>query len=62
MSQNPRPETPAQRMARVGIGATAGLVVGTAVNVATSQPVAPAAGAAIGAVVAVIINQRHRRR
>ncbi len=47
----------ARRMARVGIWATAGLVVGTLGQVATGDPLWAAAGAAAGAVVAVVLNR-----
>lgn len=55
------PETSARRMTRVALGATAGLVVGTAVQVGTGWPPAAAAGAAVGAVAAVVVNRRPRR-
>jgi hypothetical protein len=48
-------------MARVGIGATAGLVVGTVGQVATGSALWPAAGAAVGAVAAVVVNRRPGR-
>ncbi len=53
----PGGETPARRIARVGIGATAGLVAGTALQAGTGWDLAPAAGAAAGAVVAVLVNR-----
>jgi hypothetical protein len=52
----------ARRLARVGIGASLGLAVGTAVQVAGALgDVAPALGAAIGAVAAVAVNRLPRR-
>lgn len=54
-------DTPMRRMTRVALGATAGLVVGTAVQVGTGWPPAAAAGAAAGAVAAVVLNRVPRR-
>lgn len=55
-------ETPAKRLSRVALAATAGLVVGTTVQVATGWDLAPAAGAAGGAVAAVLVNRLPGRR
>jgi hypothetical protein len=46
----------------VGIFTTAGLVVGTVGQVATGDPVWSAAGAGVGAVVAVVLNRVGPRR
>ncbi|HWH13277.1 MAG TPA: hypothetical protein VNT51_00915 [Miltoncostaeaceae bacterium] len=58
-----RPEPPgaaSRRLARVALAATAGLVAGTALQVAAGWDLAPAAGAAAGAVAAVVANRLPR--
>ncbi|MCB9011228.1 MAG: hypothetical protein H6531_05295 [Actinobacteria bacterium] len=50
-----------RRMGRVGIWATAGMVVGSVARVATGEPVWVAVGAALGGVAAVVWNRRPRR-
>ncbi len=61
MPLRPRgPEGPGARMARVGLGATFGLVLGTAVAAGTGTmqgSVWPAAVAAAGAVTGVVLNR-----
>jgi uncharacterized membrane protein len=59
---DPAPGLASRRIARVGIGATAGLVVGTVAQVATGDPLWSAVGAAVGAVGGVLMNRWPRRR
>jgi len=58
-AQEPSPRVlAARRLARVGLWATGGLVVGTVGQVATGNPLWSALGAAAGAVIAVVLNRR----
>lgn len=57
----PHPISPARRLARVAYGTTVGLALGTVVGFATGHEIAPALGAALGAVGAVIIGRLRER-
>jgi hypothetical protein len=54
--------SPARRLARVAYGTSIGLALGTVIGLAASWPLAPALGAAAGAVVAVVHGRLRERR